>query len=113
MLVACALRGQELVSLTFAHLQMREDRWVFIDILGKGGRLRTVSVPGAWARSLPMTCASAPSSVAPAGAWNEVQVKPGESLLCFHEDGEWNDLDVLCKRVSLLPGIHNMNSVEF
>jgi len=35
------------------------------------------------------------------------------SLLCFKECGEWNDLDILCKRVCILSWIHNMDAVEF
>jgi len=44
---------------------------------------------------------------------NDVQGNPCDSLLCFKECGEWNDLDILCKRVCLLSWIHNMNAVEF
>src|SRR5262249_13856348 len=28
------------------HLQRREDRWVIVDLVGKGGHVRTVPVPG-------------------------------------------------------------------
>jgi integrase/recombinase XerD len=51
LLIGCGLRRDELVNLTFDHLQQREGRWVILDIVGKGRRVRTVPVPG-WAKSL-------------------------------------------------------------
>ena len=45
LLVGCALRRRELASLDVEGMQMREDRWVIIDLCGKGGRIRTVAVP--------------------------------------------------------------------
>ena len=45
LLVACGLRRDELVRLEVQHLQLREERWVLLDIQGKGRRLRTVPVP--------------------------------------------------------------------
>jgi len=45
LLVVCALRRDELVRLEIAHLQLRDERWVLLDFLGKGRRRRTVAVP--------------------------------------------------------------------
>ena len=45
LLVGCALRRRELASLDIAEIQMRENRWVIVDLRGKGGRVRTVAVP--------------------------------------------------------------------
>ena len=45
LLVGCALRRQELASLYIEEIQMRENRWVIVDLRGKGGRVRTVAVP--------------------------------------------------------------------
>jgi integrase len=45
LLVGCALRRAELVSLEARHLERREGRWVLLDIEGKHGRIRTVPVP--------------------------------------------------------------------
>src|SRR5271170_4613183 len=45
LLVGCALRRRELASLRIDDIQLREGRWVIIDLLGKGGRIRTVAVP--------------------------------------------------------------------
>ena len=49
LLVGCALRRQELASLSIEDVQMREGRWVIADLRGKGGRVRTVAVP-IWVR---------------------------------------------------------------
>ncbi len=45
LLVGCALRRRELASLYMEDIQLREGRWVIIDLRGKGGRIRTVAVP--------------------------------------------------------------------
>ena len=51
LLVACGVRRDELVRLQVNHLQLREERWVLLDIQGKGKRLRTVPVPH-WVKRL-------------------------------------------------------------
>jgi integrase len=45
LLVGCALRRQGLATLNIEDIQLREGRWVVIDLRGKGGRIRTVAVP--------------------------------------------------------------------
>jgi integrase len=45
LLVGCALRRRELATLKIEDIQLREGRWVIIDLCGKGGRIRTVAVP--------------------------------------------------------------------
>jgi site-specific recombinase XerC len=51
LLVGCGLRRSEVVGLELEQLQMREERWVIVDLIGKGRRLRTVPVP-AWSKQL-------------------------------------------------------------
>jgi len=51
LLVTCGLRRDELVRLEVRHLQLREERWVLLDLRGKGRRLRTVPVPH-WVKRL-------------------------------------------------------------
>lgn len=41
----CGLRRSELAALTVGHLQQREGHAVIADMLGKGGRVRTVKLP--------------------------------------------------------------------
>jgi integrase len=45
LLVVCALRRDEVVRLEVSHLQLRDERWVLLDFLGKGRKRRTVAVP--------------------------------------------------------------------
>ena len=44
-MLGCGLRRSELVHLTFEHLQQREEHWAIVDLIGKGGHIRTVPVP--------------------------------------------------------------------
>ena len=44
-LLGCGLRRHELAELEFPHLQRREEHWAIIDLIGKGGHIRTVPVP--------------------------------------------------------------------
>ncbi len=45
LLLACGLRRHEAVALTVDHLQQREEHWAIVDLVGKGGHIRTVPVP--------------------------------------------------------------------
>jgi site-specific recombinase XerD len=49
-LIGCGLRGAEAVAIKIEDLQLREDHWVFADLIGKGGHMRTVPVPK-WVKS--------------------------------------------------------------
>jgi integrase len=51
LLLGCGLRRSEVVGLRLDQLQSREGHWVIVDLVGKGGRLRTVPVP-AWCKEL-------------------------------------------------------------
>jgi site-specific recombinase XerD len=44
-LLGCGLRRRELAELTLESFQRREERWVIVDIVGKGRHIRTVPVP--------------------------------------------------------------------
>jgi site-specific recombinase XerD len=44
-LLGCGLRRRELVDLNFDHIQRREDHWAIVDLIGKGGHIRTVPMP--------------------------------------------------------------------
>ena len=43
-LLGAGLRREETCNLTFEHLQQRDGRWCIVDIIGKGGRIRTVPI---------------------------------------------------------------------
>jgi integrase len=44
-LVGCGLRRAELSALTVEDLQVRQGHWAIVDLVGKGGHVRTVPVP--------------------------------------------------------------------
>ena len=44
-LLGCGLRRRELADLDFVHLQRRDAHWAIVDLIGKGGHIRTVPVP--------------------------------------------------------------------
>lgn len=49
LLIGCGLRRAELVGLGTLDFQVREERWVIADLVGKGKHIRTVPVP-LWAK---------------------------------------------------------------
>ena len=49
-LLGCGLRRGELLALELASVQQREDHWVIADLIGKGGHVRTVPMPG-WVKA--------------------------------------------------------------
>jgi hypothetical protein len=51
LLLRCALRRSEVVGLNLDQLQSREGRWVIVNLVGKGKRLRTIPVPS-WSKEL-------------------------------------------------------------
>ena len=44
-MVGAGLRRSEVAALQFSHIQQREGRWVIVDLVGKGNRVRTVPIP--------------------------------------------------------------------
>jgi integrase len=50
LLLACGLRRHEAVALRLDHLQTREEHWAIVDLVGKGGHVRTGPVPD-WVRT--------------------------------------------------------------
>jgi site-specific recombinase XerD len=49
-LVGCGLRRREATALSIEHIQLRDARWVIVDLIGKGGRIRTVPMPS-WTKN--------------------------------------------------------------
>jgi len=45
LLLGCGLRRSEVVGLKLDQLQTREGRWIIVNLVGKGGRIRTVPMP--------------------------------------------------------------------
>lgn len=46
-LLGCGVRREELAYLEVGSIEQRESRWVLVDLVGKGRRVRTVPMP-AW-----------------------------------------------------------------
>jgi site-specific recombinase XerD len=44
-LLGCGLRRRELAELATDHIQRRKNHWAIVDLIGKGGHIRTVPVP--------------------------------------------------------------------
>lgn len=49
-LIGCGLRRREAAALTVGHIQLRDARWVAVDLIGKGGRIRSIPMPS-WTTS--------------------------------------------------------------
>jgi hypothetical protein len=45
MLFGCGFRRSELVGLDVDEIQMRQGHWAVVDLIGKGGHIRTVPIP--------------------------------------------------------------------
>ncbi|MCX6055013.1 MAG: tyrosine-type recombinase/integrase [Chloroflexi bacterium] len=50
-MLGAGLRRSEIIELTFDHIQQREGRWVIVDLMGKGNRIRTIPIPS-WTKQL-------------------------------------------------------------
>jgi len=49
-MVGAGLRRSEVITLRFEQIQMRENRWVIVDIKGKGNKIRSIPIP-AWTKT--------------------------------------------------------------
>ena len=49
LLFGCGLRRSELVGLEMSDVQVRQGHWAIVDLIGKGGHIRTVPIPH-WAK---------------------------------------------------------------
>jgi len=45
MLFGCGFRRSELVGLELDEIQMRQGHWAVVDLIGKGGHIRTLPIP--------------------------------------------------------------------
>lgn len=50
LLLGCGLRRGEVLGLALESVQQREEHWVIADLVGKGGHVRTVPIPG-WVKA--------------------------------------------------------------
>jgi site-specific recombinase XerC len=50
MLFGCGFRRSELVGLELDNIQMRQGHWAVVDLIGKGGHIRTMPIPN-WVKA--------------------------------------------------------------
>jgi site-specific recombinase XerC len=50
MLFGCGFRRSELVGLELDNIQMRQGHWAVVDLIGKGGHIRTLPIPN-WVKA--------------------------------------------------------------
>src|SRR5437588_1845850 len=50
LLFGCGFRRSELVGLELDEIQMRQGHWAVVDLIGKGGHIRTIPIP-AWVKT--------------------------------------------------------------
>ena len=53
--LGCGFRRAELAAMQVQDVQQREDHWVFADLIGKGGHIRTVPIPN-WVAEAVRAC---------------------------------------------------------
>ena len=49
-MLGAGLRRSEVAALNYEHIQQRDGRWVIVDLVGKGNRVRSVPMPS-WAKA--------------------------------------------------------------
>jgi site-specific recombinase XerC len=81
MLLGCGLRRSELADLDIDEVQTREGHWAIVDLIGKGGRIRTVPIPQWVKQALDLWISAAGIT---GGRVFRAVSKEGESL------GHWN-----------------------
>jgi site-specific recombinase XerC len=74
MLFGCGFRRSELVGLELDDIQMRQGHWAVVDLIGKGGHIRTVPIPE-WVK-------------AALDQWTGSQGHGGQDLSSRRQDGQ-------------------------
>lgn len=71
-LLGCGLRRRELIDLTLDHIQQREEHWAIVDLVGKGGHIRTIPMPD-WVKQIvdawPRNTSVASAVIGPTPGW--------------------------------------------
>ena len=98
MLVGCALRRQELASLSIDTIQMREGRWVLADLEGKGRRVRTVAVPIWIKQAVDVWTAAAKIET---GSLLRAVTKGGKVKGCLSDWAIWSVVEQSAKQIGI------------
>ncbi len=80
-MIGAGLRRSEVAALTFQHIKQRDARWVIVDLVGKGNRVRSVPIPS-WTKQAidEWTHAANLSSARVFRSINKANALTGESL---------------------------------
>lgn len=80
-LIGCGLRRREAAALTIEHIQLCDARWVIVDLVGKGGRVRSVPMPSwtknaidSWIESAEITCGTVFRSLSKGGRVSATEI---------------------------------------
>jgi len=92
-LLGCGIRRQELTNLKLGQLQLRENRWVIINLVGKRNKTRTVTVPP-WVKQA-------------IDAYTETAgVQSGRLFKAFYKNGQIIREHISCKTVHDVVKMH-------
>lgn len=86
-LLGCAIRRAECSALQLEDVQQRDGRWVIVDMVGKGGRVRSVPVP-CWVKVA-------------IDAWTSAAAIAGGRVFGFSEKLPWQRLRKYARAVGL------------
>lgn len=82
-MIGAGLRRSEVAALTFEHVKQRDARWVILDLVGKGNRVRTIPIPSwtksaldAWAERADLSSSSVFRSIHKGGYLTGASVTP-------------------------------------
>jgi site-specific recombinase XerC len=87
LLFGCGFRRSELVGLELDEIQMRQGHWAVVDLIGKGGHIRTVPIPEWVKAALDQWTAAAGVregriSSEPSPGWERCGGKASRKMLC-------------------------------
>jgi integrase len=101
-LIGCGLRRAELATVTVGELQRREEHWVFADLIGKGGHVRTVPVPD-WVGSAIQAWVTA-ADVAAGPLFRAINKAGRVAITGFSAKVVWSVVTTACRQCGL-PGV--------
>jgi integrase len=98
-LLGCGLRRAELAAISVGDLQRLEEHWVFADLIGKGGHVRTVPVPD-WVGSAIQAWLSA-ASVAAGPIFRAINKAGRIATNGFSPKVIWSVVTTVCRQCGL------------
>jgi len=97
MLFGCGFRRSELVGLELDEVQMRQGYWAVVDLIGKGGHIRTVPIPEWFKAALDQWTVAAGVTEGSGQAKNKKAIGQSDACRTHQGNGEVDGGDV-CAR---------------